>query len=485
MSVADVKQPLDNSIIQQAKENLQKDVVYDFQLDEEREEILKNLPSDWEQQIEMGFTVGLSEGQISLLIDYEDRGNMKSKEDRVTMLTEVRDGKVNAQNLMATYISIIEKVNNVKIKKFFLASIDRAISEEVSCAKYINSLDEPYTAFLRILRFRASTDNDEAVMMQMFACRILSKLYSMLEKWYIISLAETKDGTRKVKTRIEDPLREFLLILAVMAKSKNSFIPLKALKDTLKLELSHELFSRENGIRILADLIEPGKNKEQVMYLAGFCIWMISFNKKMLRMINQSDSEEKAPGLIRNMVAAVRQVQREKVIRICFAAFRNMLQTDELKGRMVGLGLLDVIKTLNQTEDKELKANISKVGLELKKFLSHLSTFEKYTTEVMSGQLKRSAVHNEDFWRKNNAMFEHSSYKHIRKLVELLDKKHLETLEMACYDLGEFARFHPDGRTIISRLGGKSKVMRLMTHRNEAVAKQALLCIQKLMVENW
>jgi len=38
---------------------------------------------------------------------------------------------------------------------------------------------------------------------------------------------------------------------------------------------------------------------------------------------------------------------------------------------------------------------------------------------------------------------------------------------------------------IITALGAKVSVMKLMTHPDEEVKKQALLCIQKLMVVNW
>jgi len=468
-----------SQIIAQSKE-VAKDVMYSFHINEERKKILETKPSDWKTHEDNGFTIGLSQHDIGLLSDFEDPS--VSAEDRKTLLQESKGEQVFGERIVQMYLDLVSRVSNVKVKKYFLARIDQVLSEDIGCAQLFNEAKNPYMPFLRILRVRTTSANREEEIMRMFACRILAKLFGALDKWYLMSLSEA----RRIATEVEQPLNEFIVILNTLARTKNSFIPLKALKDTLKLDLSHESFNRESGIRMLAQLMAPGINQEQVIYLAGFCTWMLTFNEKMLRMIDMSDAEEKSSqGLIKNMVASVKQVQREKVIRICFAAFRNMLNNEDLKARMVGLGLLDVIKTLNQTDDKELKENITKVGESLKTFLGHLSTFEKYTTEVMSGQLQRSAVHNEDFWRKNNAMFEHASYKHIRKLVELLDSKDPLTLEMACYDLGEFARFHPDGRVIVTRMGGKGKVMKLMVHRTEAIAKQALLCIQKLMVTNW
>eukprot|EP00466_Bigelowiella_natans_P004294 jgi/Bigna1/86300/estExt_fgenesh1_pg.C_90228 len=478
-----------DSLIREAKaDNLSKDVIYEFQLIEERDRILNQKPRNWNDLEANGFTIGLTNQDIGLLSDFEDPD--VSLADRKALLEE------NGEMICEMYLKLIGKVSNLAVKKYFLARVDKILSEDIGCAKIFNTCKDPYGPFLKIFRVPPSTAQRENEMMAMFVCRILSKLFPALEKWYLQSMQETKQGTLKLQQTIDQPLNDFIMKLTELSRGKNSLIPLKALKDTLKQERAHEPFIRDSGVKMLASLLQPGETQEQVMYLVGFCVWILSFNVKMLRQIDLSDAEEKTSGLVKNLVTVVRQVQREKVIRICFASFRNMLMSEELKGRMVGLGLLDIIKTLNQTEDKELKEDTKSLPKSSSSLTDYyvtmlnakswsISTFEKYTTEVLSGVLQKSAVHSETFWRKNNAMFEKESYRHIRKLVELLDSKEAETLEMACYDLGEFARFHPDGRNLVTKMGAKSKIMSLMGHRNEQIAKQALLCIQKLMVSNW
>jgi V-type H+-transporting ATPase subunit H len=56
---------------------------------------------------------------------------------------------------------------------------------------------------------------------------------------------------------------------------------------------------------------------------------------------------------------------------------------------------------------------------------------------------------------------------------------------VACFDLGEFACWHPDGKRIIEKAGGKPILMHMLSHKSPGVKKQALQCVQKLMVENW
>lgn len=41
---------------------------------------------------------------------------------------------------------------------------------------------------------------------------------------------------------------------------------------------------------------------------------------------------------------------------------------------------------------------------------------------------------------------------------------------------------HPQGRYIVADLRGKELVMRLMAHPDPEVQKQALLCVQKIML---
>jgi len=49
---------------------------------------------------------------------------------------------------------------------------------------------------------------------------------------------------------------------------------------------------------------------------------------------------------------------------------------------------------------------------------------------------------------------------------------------IACYDLGEFARFFPNGKTILDHQNVKTKMTKLMQskHTSAEVKKQAITC---------
>lgn len=58
-----------------------------------------------------------------------------------------------------------------------------------------------------------------------------------------------------------------------------------------------------------------------------------------------------------------------------------------------------------------------------------------------------------------------------------------ESLATACHDIGEFARLHPVGKQIATTKGAKDKMLELMSSSQREVAREALLCVQKLMLQ--
>jgi V-type H+-transporting ATPase subunit H len=58
---------------------------------------------------------------------------------------------------------------------------------------------------------------------------------------------------------------------------------------------------------------------------------------------------------------------------------------------------------------------------------------------------------------------------------------------IACFDLGEFARFFPTGRTILDRHDVRMKMTKLMQSKTTTseVKKEAITCYQKLLMNSW
>lgn len=69
----------------------------------------------------------------------------------------------------------------------------------------------------------------------------------------------------------------------------------------------------------------------------------------------------------------------------------------------------------------------------------------------------------------------------------LADEVDNKAKAVACFDLGEFARFFPNGKTILDRHNVKWKMTMLMQSKTASseVKKEAITCYQKLLMNSW
>ena len=75
----------------------------------------------------------------------------------------------------------------------------------------------------------------------------------------------------------------------------------------------------------------------------------------------------------------------------------------------------------------------------------------------------------------------------IKTLVELLDHEDSRVVAIACYDLGEFARFFSEGRNYLDHLHVKEKIIEVMGREGTTadVKKEAITAYQKLLMTSW
>ncbi len=87
------------------------------------------------------------------------------------------------------------------------------------------------------------------------------------------------------------------------------------------------------------------------------------------------------------------------------------------------------------------------------------------------------------FWRENINKFEDNDFQVLRILITILDTSgDSRALAVACYDISQFIQYHPAGRGIVTDLKAKERVIKLMDHESSEVRKNALLCVQKLLL---
>eukprot|EP00386_Alphamonas_edax_P002025 GDKI01006092.1.p1 GENE.GDKI01006092.1~~GDKI01006092.1.p1 ORF type:complete len:452 (+),score=164.35 GDKI01006092.1:165-1520(+) len=257
---------------------------------------------------------------------------------------------------------------------------------------------------------------------------------------------------------------------------------LEGLGNLLKIENFRQLVWEAPGaIDVVFKHLDPDKSAA-ILYKAAFCVWLLSFSKPMIASLV-------ARGAVKSLRRVLAESRVEKVVRVCIHTLTNLMADENAMEQVVELNTLQVLQLLEYEKwrDPEMYDEIRDGIASLQSKIKLYSNFERYEKEMEKGELKWSFLHQEKFWYENVMKFEQDEFKPIKKLVAILKNPSADptTLAVACHDLGEFGRLHPMGKKILGKLGVKETTMLLMSHNTKEVAREALLCVQKLMLERW
>ena len=182
-----------------------------------------------------------------------------------------------------------------------------------------------------------------------------------------------------------------------------------------------------------------------------------------------------------------KKLSTTKIVRIILLFFENLLDIENFNEMIVLFGIYPILEELldNKITDDELKVTLSILYNKLSNSVKILSSLERYQQEISSDKLSKGPTHTSLFWKKYSTRFDDNNYELIKKLIKLLGSNDNETVALACYDLGQWSIYYPDGKRILTKLGAKLKLMTLITHNDKNVKNQALIATQKLLIKNW
>lgn len=154
-------------------------------------------------------------------------------------------------------------------------------------------------------------------------------------------------------------------------------------------------------------------------------------------------------------------------------------------------------------------------------------TYDEYSSELTSGHLSWTPVHeSDDFWKENATRLNDRDYEQlkwvssppssssplliiwfgVRTLIKLLnDSQDPVVLAVAVHDLGQYIKHYKQGKKcvlfssplphfppvlslsfrVITDLGAKTRAMELMGHEDPDVRYRALLSVQQLVSQPW
>ncbi|XP_954752.1 vacuolar ATP synthase subunit h, putative [Theileria annulata] len=279
------------------------------------------------------------------------------------------------------------------------------------------------------------------------------------------------------------------IINLILKLTINDYSKLYSLSNILQLSKYHVLIENESVLT----LIKNNLDKEILpnsQYKAIFCLWLVSRTNKYIEYFYQ----QKVIHLLCNILSTTKI---EKIIRISLLLFKNLLNNINCLQVIVEYNIINSLTLLlyDKWNDTELYDNLQKLLVQLENKLIKFSNYERYCNELNNGILKWSILHSgniiiltclEKFWMLHNEKFEQDEFINISKLINLLyTSDDSTTISIVLYDLGEFFRLYRNSKNICKKFKVKDKILDLITNKNRDISRQAMLCIQKLMVQNW
>jgi len=328
--------------------------------------------------------------------------------------------------------------------------------------------------------------------------------------------------TRKINySSAEEPLQALISwITSQLQSSVGTFLSLvtPTLTALMNCPEARLIFSSSGGIGYLCRHLRIGRstavsanskkiNKDagasvQQLYELCFCLWTMTYECNSSATVRAHFARD---GAVNALVDLVSSAPREKVVRVALSALRNLAicsadASPDSSGKktidgstfltdMIGAGLLKNIDLMRERQwtDPDLVDDVEVLYKLLHENFKEMSRWDVYKSELESGHLEWGILHSEKFFKENAKMMEgpDGDFFLLKMLIALVGSDDEEVAAIACFDIGEFVRHYPNGRSIAKRLGAKDIVMKLIEHENEEVQRHALQSVSKMMVQNW
>jgi hypothetical protein len=131
-------------------------------------------------------------------------------------------------------------------------------------------------------------------------------------------------------------------------------------------------------------------------------------------------------GIIPTLVELASSGPSRKVVRMCIGTLRNLAETNDADAltEMLTVGVQRLLESISQAPksnpDPEFDSDVRILGEILALNFRELSTFDKWVSQIHSGNLRPGVVHQERFWRENARFVEQEDFKLLRQLISFL-----------------------------------------------------------------
>ncbi|CAA9990667.1 vacuolar ATP synthase subunit h, putative [Plasmodium knowlesi strain H] len=258
-----------------------------------------------------------------------------------------------------------------------------------------------------------------------------------------------------------------------------------------------DIYELEQFLTIINKNLDLSNNNANKQYKSVFCVWLLTFKDNFIKKLYKNN-------IISVVINLFKKCRVEKILRVSLNIIKNIMHMDDCFEIIVDNNIIQTLTVLqyDKWRDNDIYDTIVQLLHKLDQRVKNYSNFERYCHELSKGKLKWSVLHTEKFWLENVMQFERDEFKAIQQLADIIksyahniaqksDSMELKeevdgvTVAVACFDIGEFARLYPNGKKICQKFRIKENVMILIATKDRDIVREALLCAQKIMLNNW
>jgi V-type H+-transporting ATPase subunit H len=364
------------------------------------------------------------------------------------------------------FIAVLKGVSNKEALRYILTTLDELCKENREIGPLFVGLAGTDLDPIDVVSQLVSRDDE---IMVGRACHVTAHLLAA-------RVPSSAGTTKKLMDYVRVELQRDGKTLVYQSK-------LTLLQGLLRSHDRRVAFVEARGIEMLSGLLRDSKNhgNTQMIYQSSVCLWLLSYSNGIKeKLVNME--------IVSILVQVMKGTTKDKVIRMILAIMVNLVETGQMKSLLSVCGCLRILDSMSQRSwsDDDIKNDIDALIDKVGQNVEQSSTFDQYCKELMSGELEWTPMHKSgNFWEKNVHKFLEKDQQVLKLLVALIkpgEKVSAKVLSVALHDLGEFVRYHPGGKANINKMGAKVYIMTHLTSEEPEVSKEALSCVQKLMV---
>lgn len=217
-----------------------------------------------------------------------------------------------------------------------------------------------------------------------------------------------------------------------------------ALMTMMKTNQLAREFSNALGFKIMSDFLEgPCLDNAQIAYHITSALWILSYQE-----FSHSYFEDYSLGIIEKVSKILDFFSWEKIVRIMLMLFDNLKENLVCQEHLSDIDCLNLLIKLQNRHwvDEDINKHLDTMFDFFNENQQVFSSVDKLRKQVERGQLRWGPCHTEQFWQENFILFDNKENLNIIDQLAnhcLRDDVDNKIKAIACFDLGEFARFFP------------------------------------------